>query len=91
MLDRLRGALFPTSLHPTLGGTDGQGWPFGRALHKSDLYRIVESIDGVDFVDELEIIDMDLKRSTVQVNLREDELVHVVDVEVREAAKERLA
>lgn len=79
------------SLHPTLGGLDGQGWPFGRALHKSDLYRVVESVEGVDYVDELEIVDMDLKRTTVQVPLREDELVHVVDVEVREVAKERLA
>jgi hypothetical protein len=52
---------------------------------------VIESVEGVDYVDELEIFDMDLKRSTIQVSLREDELVHVVDVEVREVAKERLA
>ncbi|MBI3725784.1 putative baseplate assembly protein [bacterium] len=79
------------ALHPTLGGTDGSGWPFGRALHKSDLFRVVEGIEGVDYIEELEIIDMDHKRTTVQVALREDELIHVVDVEVREVAKERMA
>jgi len=78
-------------VHPTLGGPDGAGWPFGRAVFKSDFYRVIESVDGVDHVEDLEIIDMDRKRSTVQVNLREDELPHLVDVEVREVAKERLA
>jgi uncharacterized phage protein gp47/JayE len=78
-------------LHPTLGGPEGKGWPFGRVLHKSDLYRVVESVEGVDYVEELDLYDMDLKRSTLQITLREDELVHVVDVDVREVSKERLA
>ena len=46
--------------------------------------RLVENED-------LEIVNMDLKRTTIQVSPREDELVHVVDVEVREVQKERLA
>jgi hypothetical protein len=79
------------ALHPTLGGPDGTGWPFGRAVFKSDLYRVIESVEGVDHVEDLEIFDMDHKRSTVQVTMREDELPHIVDVEVREVAKERLA
>jgi predicted phage baseplate assembly protein len=78
------------SLHPTLGGPEGTGWPFGRAVFKSDLYRVVEGVEGVDHVEELEIVDLDHRRSTVQVALRDDELPHVVDVEIREVAKERL-
>lgn len=79
------------ALHPVMGGPTGAGWPFGRALHKSDLYRVVESVEGVDFVDDLDIYDEDLKRSTVQVQLREDELIQVLDVDVREVQREKLA
>lgn len=93
-MERLKGQLetaIRTMLHPLFGGPDGKGWPFGRAVHKSDLYRVVEGLDGVDFVDDLELVDEDLKRTTVQLNLREDELVHVVDVDVKTMARERLA
>lgn len=80
-----------TALHPLYGGPDGRGWPFGRALHKSDLYRVIEGEDGVDYVEDLSIFDEDLGRTVVEVPLREDELIHVVNVEVRQVTKERLA
>ncbi|MDC3378840.1 putative baseplate assembly protein [Planctomycetota bacterium] len=90
-VDRIKQTLesaIRTALHPLFGGTDGKGWPFGRAVHKSDLYRVVEGMEGVDFVEDLTLYDEDLKRSTVQLALQEDELVHVVNVEVREVVKE---
>lgn len=93
-MDRLKRQLedaIRNALHPLFGGPDGAGWPFGRAVHKSDIYRVVEGVDGVDFVEELELYDEDLKRTTVQLELGEDELVHVVDVEVRQLTKETLA
>lgn len=80
-----------TTLHPLFGGVDGKGWQFGRAVHKSDLYRVIEGLEGVDFVEDLELFDQDLKRTTVQLDLRDDELVHVVDVEVKSMARERMA
>lgn len=78
------------SLHPLFGGPDGRGWPFGRDVHKSDLYRVVEGEAGVDYVADLELYDEDLKRSTITVSLRDDELVHVVNVIVKEITKETL-
>jgi Baseplate J-like protein len=35
------------------GGFDGTGWPFGRAIYRSDLYRLIEGLDGVDHVADL--------------------------------------
>jgi hypothetical protein len=78
-------------VHPTQGGAARSGWPFGRSLHKSDLFRVIEGIDGVDYVDEVLIYDEDLKRSTDHLKLREDELIHVVNVEVRDVQREKLA
>lgn len=35
-------------LHPLTGGPEGQGWDFGRDVHISDIYALLESIEGVD-------------------------------------------
>ena len=43
-------------LHPVSGGPEGGGWPFGRAIHLSDVAAIVEAVAGVDYVQELELL-----------------------------------
>ena len=40
-------------LDPARGGFDGGGWPFGRPVFRSDLYRVIESVVGIDHVREL--------------------------------------
>jgi predicted phage baseplate assembly protein len=40
-------------IHPTSGGPDYLGWPFGRELFAGEIYSILQSIDGVDFVEEV--------------------------------------
>ena len=35
---------------PLQGGPDGRGWPFGRHIFVSEVYRVVETVQGVDFV-----------------------------------------
>lgn len=37
-------------LHPIEGGPDGKGWPFGRGLWKSDLFRALAGTPGLDRV-----------------------------------------
>jgi hypothetical protein len=41
-------------LHPLTGGA-GDGWPFGRAPHRSELFALIEATAGVDHVDSLTI------------------------------------
>jgi len=40
-------------LHPLHGGADGNGWPFGRDIARSELLAVAESASGVDHVDAL--------------------------------------
>jgi hypothetical protein len=40
-------------LDDRIGGIDGKGWPFGRAVYRSDLYRLIEGLEGVDHVTQL--------------------------------------
>ncbi|MDJ0594336.1 MAG: putative baseplate assembly protein [Pleurocapsa sp. MO_226.B13] len=44
-------------LHPLKGGFDKAGWDFGRQPYKSDFYRLLEGISGVDHVRSLRIND----------------------------------
>lgn len=37
--------------HPLSGGPDGNGWPFGQSVYVSDLYAILDIVDGVDYVE----------------------------------------
>ena len=67
-------------LHPLRGGTDGKGWPFGRALMKTDLYRVIEDTDGIEDIDKLEIYDEQRKLSVDKIAAKADQLYYVVDV-----------
>ncbi len=42
-------------LNPFLGGPDGEGWPFGRDLHVSEVYGLLQRIPNVEFVEEVQI------------------------------------
>lgn len=41
--------------HPLTGGMDGKGWDFGRSVSESDVYALLENIDGVDHIENLGI------------------------------------
>ncbi len=43
-------------LNPCVGGPDGKGWPFGRELHTSELFALLQRIPGVEFVDDLKVL-----------------------------------
>jgi predicted phage baseplate assembly protein len=40
-------------LHPLRGGPNNTGWPMGRAVYRSELLALLNSIDGVAYVEEL--------------------------------------
>ena len=48
-------------LDPVVGGLDGRGWPFDLDLTVGSVYRMLESIDGVERVDEVVLFDHDLR------------------------------
>jgi hypothetical protein len=40
-------------LHPLTGGSDGQGWPFGRSVFPSEIYEIIDNVEGVDYATDV--------------------------------------
>jgi len=54
-------------LHPLSGGLDGRGWDFGRRPRKSDLYALIEAVDGVDHIRSLTVRGVDRRTGRVMV------------------------
>jgi len=77
-------------LHPIRGSRDGKGWPFGRAVLKMDLYHVVEEVGGVEFVDQIRLIDEDHGIEVEQIKIGPGELPYLVDVDISEKARENL-
>lgn len=48
--ERVRAAL-KNFLDPLIGGSDGKGWPFGRPVYVSEIYEIIDGVEGVDYVE----------------------------------------
>jgi predicted phage baseplate assembly protein len=46
-------------LSPLTGGSDNQGWPFGRSVYRSEVYEVLEGVEGVDCVLKLFIAGAD--------------------------------
>jgi hypothetical protein len=42
--------------HPLYGGDDGVGWPFGRNVYLSEIYRLLDQIEGVDYITGVDVI-----------------------------------
>jgi len=42
-------------INPLTGGSDEKGWPFNRALFKSDVYQCLQGITGIQFIRDLEM------------------------------------
>ena len=72
------------------GGRAGGGWDFGRSVLKIDLYQVIEDIEGVDYVDKIRIFDEDSGRDVEQLKLGDDQLVHLVNVNVVERSHDRI-
>ncbi len=65
------GKKIKTFLHPLEGSFDGKGWPFGRNLYPSELYQLVEGVEGVDYVKQLSL---NGQPGDVPIELNENEL-----------------
>ena len=69
-------------LNPLKGGPKADGWPFGRAVGKADLYPVVEGVEGVDRITDLVIIDEGRRVRVEMLKMTDDELPNLIGVEI---------
>ena len=46
-------------LHPTMGGYEGKGWPFGRQLLAGDIHSVLQKVPGIAYVDVVRLVAVD--------------------------------
>ena len=46
-------------LHPTMGGYEGTGWPFGRPLAIGDIFGLLQRVPGIRYVDAARVVAVD--------------------------------
>ena len=72
---RLENAL-KTFLHPLKGGSEGGGWPFGRSVYKSELYELIDDVEGVDCVQKLNMMKEEYSYDGEEINIPDSGLVY---------------
>jgi predicted phage baseplate assembly protein len=45
--------------HPTHGGPDGDGWPFGRPVHVGEVYAVLQGLPGTDIIEDARLFAAD--------------------------------
>jgi predicted phage baseplate assembly protein len=73
--------------HPTVGGPDGNGWPFGRPVIAGEVYSALQRLRGTELVDEVRIFGADpvtgeRGKSTDRLEVEPDALVFSYDHQV---------
>lgn len=57
---------------PLEGGLDGKSWTFGRSVYISEVYSLLNNVDGVDYITDIKLND-----SVEAIALKEHELLVV--------------
>jgi predicted phage baseplate assembly protein len=75
-------------LHPTRGGKDGLGWPFGRSLHGAEIQSVLLQVPEVDVVDEVKLFWLDpdsgeRSEESSRLDLAPGALFFLADAQVR--------
>ncbi|NEO56601.1 MAG: hypothetical protein F6K54_28115 [Okeania sp. SIO3B5] len=52
---------------PLKGGTEGKGWPFGRNVYISEIYELLDSVSGVDYVKKTQEVETQEELDEVQL------------------------
>jgi predicted phage baseplate assembly protein len=45
--------------HPTVGGPEGTGWPFGRPVHVGEVYSVLQRLPGVELIEDARLFAAD--------------------------------
>lgn len=66
-------------LHPISGGFDGKGWPFGRSVYISEIYELIDGVEGVDYVKSVTLNDND---KTVEIDAPAEGLISLTKSDI---------
>lgn len=69
-------------IQPVTGGPDGGGWPFGKSLTLGDVYPILQTVDGVEYVEEVRFRPVTFGTDGTRTIGAEERLIRLSETEV---------
>ncbi|WP_017326242.1 putative baseplate assembly protein [Synechococcus sp. PCC 7336] len=69
-------------LNPLTGGKDGQGWPFGTPLYRSDITAVIQPVPGVQFIRNVYLYQLRQQGDRWQRSLAQDGYIAVEPLEL---------
>jgi hypothetical protein len=69
--------------NPFSGGQNGIGWPLGRNIYLSELYSLLDKLQGVDYIESIQINEDQESRKIIEsevfigININPDELIDI--------------
>jgi hypothetical protein len=90
-VDRIRAEALERLGHyfnPLVGGPDGDGWPWGRPVQSGDAFAVLQSVPGVDVVEDVRLfganpVTGERGPATARIVLEPDSLVVSYEHQVR--------
>ena len=77
-------------LHPLFGGPSGEGWAAGRDVFLSDVAAVLERVEGIDYVDELALVQNSVAQGD-RLAVAPQQVVVAGQIELRLKSAERQA
>lgn len=71
--------------HPLRGGPGSKpsGWEFGRNVHVSEVYFLLEDMDEIDYVESASLSEDPDRKEANRIELEENDLVYISKVEIK--------
>ncbi|MCX6676993.1 MAG: putative baseplate assembly protein [Methanothrix sp.] len=70
-------------LDPLVGGDDGKGWPFGRPVYLSEIYNLIDGVEGVDYVVGISLKEGDREWKAADVDVPARGLAYLGSSEIK--------
>jgi hypothetical protein len=70
--------------HPLKGGPDGKGWPFGRDVYVSEMYELLDKVEGVNYVEDVVLIAPDRPDGSSRAQLTRDNMLVGITIDAHE-------
>ena len=67
--------------HPLKGGPKGDGWPMGRAVHISEIYYLLEKVEGVDYIKKV-ILNNDKLITRIEIENKNFPYLREINIDV---------
>jgi len=70
-------------LNPIVGGHDGDGWPFGRDLFISEIFAVIQSVPGVEYIEAARMSVVGQEGYAPRINLGPDGLLTSAEHDIK--------